>query len=86
MTFDDDCIRLYLTVATPVIPLKHLGLEWPPPERITELGGKPLDPMIRTSMSAITDEQRARMSGVIVRGAEYRYEFEVKTLAELQIG
>lgn len=81
MTFDDDCVRLNLTIETHTIPLVKLGLEWPPPERlwIDADGARPAsdddDPsgvLHRQSVSKITDEQRADMTHVF-RGAEYRY-------------
>lgn len=73
MTYDDDMVRLTFMVGTQTIPCKAVGLEWPPPERLTELNGMPLDPMVRVSMSVITDEQRAEMTHVF-RGAVYVYE------------
>jgi hypothetical protein len=74
VTFDDDFARLHFKIGTQNIRLVELGLEWPPPERITELFGRPLDtPLVRRSMSTFTDAQRAEMTHV-VRGAEYFYE------------
>lgn len=82
MTFDDDIIRLNLSVGTPTIPLMTVGLEWPPPEHVylsadsTIREAEPDDErqyvLRRVSMSQITDEQRAEMTHV-VRGAEYEY-------------
>jgi hypothetical protein len=82
-TFDDDMARLHLSVGTVNVPLRELGLEWPPPERIY-LGenakcreARNDDSagyiMRRISMSVISDEDRAEMTNV-VRGAEYEYE------------
>lgn len=79
-TFPDDFIRINLmTAGAKNFPCKLLGLEWPPPERIVELNGQDFsdDPLIRISMSEITDEQRERMTHV-ARGAEYVYEKDVK--------
>lgn len=80
-TYDDDMVRLHLLVGSPTIPLKELGLEWPPPERLAmdpETGVREArdsddDPLVRVNCSQITDEQRADMTNVF-RGAEYRYE------------
>jgi hypothetical protein len=70
MTFDDDFIRIPISVIDRSInvPLKMLGLEWPPPEEISYSG------LIykRERYSEITDEQRKDMTHV-VRGAEYSY-------------
>lgn len=73
MTYDTDMVRLHLTVGTHTIPCKALGLEWPPPERITELNGVALDPdvLVRARMSALTDEQANHPS--LARAAEYFY-------------
>ncbi len=71
MTFDDDFVRLYLVTGTRNIPLKDLHLEWPPPERLTIMGEDM--PLVRVSMSELTDEQRAGMTNVC-RGAGYEYE------------
>lgn len=79
MTFDDDMVRFELISGTVTLTCQNVGLEWPPPERLTALLGTNgemvdlADPMVRVSMSVITDEQRATMTHVI-RGAEYRYE------------
>lgn len=35
MTFDDDFVRLNLSIGVRNIPLKAIGLEWPPPELLT---------------------------------------------------
>ena len=75
-THDDDFVRLNLSVGSPIISLKGMGLEWPPPERITEIHGSPLsEPMVRVSMSQLTDEQAEHPN--IARGAEYFYESQV---------
>ncbi len=81
-TFDDDMIRLNLTVGVKNIPCKTLGFEWPPPERIylgpegvcREATDKdhPTFVLHRMGMSQITDSERAEMTHVI-RGAEYEY-------------
>jgi hypothetical protein len=81
MTYDDDFVRVHLSIGTPNLTCKAVGLEWPPPERIC-LDGKLLreatedDPpdavLIRDRLSVITDEQRASMTNV-ARGAEYFY-------------
>jgi hypothetical protein len=86
VTFDDDMIRLNLSVGSPTIPLVRLGLSWPPPERLYLGDGgaireaTPDDDeryvLRRVSMSQFTDEQRASMTHVF-RGAEYEY---VRTL------
>lgn len=85
-TFADDFVRLRLMVGQQNIPLQVLGLEWPPPERLTILDGGGVrgavesDPaehiMKRIRMSEITDEQREGMTHV-ARGAEYLYEVDV---------
>lgn len=66
MTFNDDLLILVFDGATKRPSLQSCGLEWPPPERIEILGFT----MVRTRMSAITDEQRAGMTHVC-RAAEY---------------
>lgn len=81
-TFNDDMIRLTLTVGIQTIPCKAVDFEWPPPEQIfLEAGGElreatdgdnPAFVLHRMSMSQITDAQRAGMTHV-VRGAEYEY-------------
>lgn len=72
--FDTDFVRLFMDTGTYTIPCKELGLEWPPPETITQLNGVELGaPMTRRQMSVITDEQMAKMTNV-ARGAVYRYE------------
>lgn len=74
MTFEDDYVHLNFVTGTFDLPLSALGLEWPPPERITELAGVEMErPLVRIRMSEITDEQRAGMTHV-ARGAEYSYE------------
>jgi len=81
-TFPDDFVRLNLTIGTQHVRLVKVGLDWPPPERLF-LGpagelrvARPSDPLenvlVRTSMSTISDEQRAGMRHV-ARGAEYHY-------------
>ena len=85
MTFDDDFVRLNFITGVANFPLKNVGLEWPPPERVfvEPLGflreptpdDDPTYLMRRVSFSQITDEQRATMTHVC-RGAEYRYESE----------
>jgi hypothetical protein len=85
VTFEDDFVRLHMSVGSPNIPLVKLGLEWPPPEYLlVELDGiraaipEDLDGverpfvMVRERFSVITDDQRAGMTHVC-RGAEYRY-------------
>lgn len=77
-----DYIRLYFEVGTHTLPLDRLGMTWPPPEYIyIEEGGKirearKRDPdaykLRRTSMSQISDDDAAKMTG-IARGAEYHY-------------
>jgi len=74
-TFADDFVKLNFVSGARTIPCSALGLEWPPPERISTLNGVEIDPMVRTTMSAITDEQRERMTNV-ARGANYVYEEE----------
>lgn len=73
MTYDDDFIR----IEGSNFRAKDLGLEWPPPERMTFMDGqfreavegdKPVWIMHRRSQ--ITDEQRKTMTHVC-RGAEY---------------
>ena len=66
MTFDDDSLSLMLEGGRKIVPLKQLGLDWPPPERINVLGFD----FVRSRLSAITDEQRQGMTHVL-RGAEY---------------
>jgi hypothetical protein len=70
MTFDDDFVRIPIAAIDRHInvPLKELGLEWPPPEEISFSG------LIyhRERYSIITDEQREGMTH-IARGAEYSY-------------
>ncbi len=80
-TFDDDMVRLNLTVGTKTMSCKALGLEWPPPMRIylgrygvreATDGDASTFVLQQVSMSQITDEERVKMSHVI-RGAEYNY-------------
>jgi hypothetical protein len=66
MTFDDDFIRVCFQTGQRNYVLKSLGLAWPPPELIDIAGFQ----FKRSSMSSITDEQRAGMTHVC-RGAEY---------------
>lgn len=67
--FDDDMARLEFAGGTRDVPLKALGLTWPPPEVIDIAGFK----LKRVSMSRITDEERAGMTRLF-RGAIYRVE------------
>ena len=80
-TFDDDMVRLNLTVGSKTMTCKALGLKWPPPMRIyldkdrfREATDEDRSTFVlyRVSISQITDEKRAEMSHVI-RGAEYDY-------------
>lgn len=90
-TFDDDSMRLHMGISSPLVPIKKFGFEWPPPERIymAEHGvlreALPEDEdsyvMVRVRYSAITDEQRAKMTHVF-RGAEYYYESEAEDQVE----
>ena len=83
MTFDDDTVRLHLSVGTINVPLMKIGLTWPPPERIIytidegwrEAREDDESALIfkRTNYSPITDEERETLTHVF-RGAEYRYE------------
>lgn len=66
MTFDDDMAWLMFDGGKKIVPLKSLGLDWPPPEVIEVAGFK----MKRARLSTITDEQRQAMTHVC-RGAEY---------------
>jgi hypothetical protein len=66
MTFDDDMISLMTPTGQRRIPVKALGLEWPPPETLTISGVQ----YQRVRYSQIPDEARQGMSHVI-RGAEY---------------
>lgn len=66
MTFDDDHVVLEFAGGTKRYPLKQLGLDWPPPERINVMGFD----MVQTRRSSLTDEQRKGMTHVC-RGAEY---------------
>ena len=66
MTFDNDVIRLIFDGNSKLLMCKSIGLEWPPPERITFLTFE----MKRIRMSTLTDEQRAECE-FICRGAEY---------------
>lgn len=71
MTFDDDYVQLTLPTGPLRVPLAKLGLDWPPPEFITVVGGPFSQPTFRrVRFSAITDGQRERMTRVC-RGAEY---------------
>lgn len=74
MTFDDDMARLFMDTGPVNLPLKAIGLEWPPPERLTHINGLELpEPMTLRSCSTLTDEQRVGTTHVI-RGCVYRYE------------
>ena len=73
MTFDDDHIVLRLSTGRMRVPLKQLGIDWPPPEYFQITGGPFSEPIFkRIRFSQITDEQRAGMTHVC-RGAEYRH-------------
>ena len=73
MTHDDDFVRLHLEVGPVNITCKQLGLEWPPPERLTSIMTEPLPrPMVRTNYSQLDDETAAHPN--VARGAEYHYE------------
>lgn len=77
-THPSDFVRLNMTIGVQNIPCVALGLEWPPPERITELLGKPVEPaFVRVRMSQLTDEQADHPN--LARGAEYIYEDRVPT-------
>lgn len=67
MTFDDDFVRLVTPDGPRNIPVKKLGLSWPPPEEISVNGVT----YQRQRMSSLSDEERAGMTHV-ARGAEYR--------------
>lgn len=67
MTFDDDMLALEFDGGRKLVPLKKLGLEWPPPDKIEVAGF----PMKQTRRSQLTDEQRQDMTHVC-RCAEYR--------------
>lgn len=87
VTFDDDFMRLHLSIGARDALLRQMEIAWPPPPRIfldegatlrvARDGDDPAFVMVRTSMSEITDEQRAGMTHVC-RGAEYRYLTEVE--------
>lgn len=66
MTYDDDMLQFDLDGRTVRLPLKQVGLDWPPPENVEIHGVK----LKRVQLSRITDEQRSTMSNVI-RGALY---------------
>lgn len=68
MTFDDDFVRIPMTMGNVNITLTKLGLEWPPPEEVNFYGL--LYRQVRCS--EITDEEREGMTHV-ARGAEYEY-------------
>lgn len=90
VTHESDFVRLHTKVFGVLnIPLRKLGLEWPPPERLimdldddrkfmvrepTE-DDDPNTVFRRTNLSRITDEQMEGMEHV-ARGAEYKYEGE----------
>lgn len=81
MTLDTDCVRLYLSLTEATIPLKELGLKWPPPERLfiadggkireAEEGDDPDCILVRTSVSELDDETAAHPN--LARGASYHY-------------
>lgn len=66
VTFDDDSLFLETPSGRKVVPCRSLKMDWPTPERVTINGV----PYVRISFSAITDEQRGRMTHVM-RGALY---------------
>lgn len=76
MTFEDDMIRLYMPDGRTVhVSCLANGIEWPPPKTlhlyVPVIGAEPEQVFCtRTTVSAITDEQRAGMTNVF-RGAEY---------------
>lgn len=85
MTFDDDFILIHFKAVGPRRLLcKSAGIDWPPPEKITELGGQNFedDPLVRVSMSRISDEDRAAMP-CVMRGAEYFYQSDIKPAASV---
>ena len=79
----DDFARLEMWIGDRTILLEKLGLDWPPPARLTideeeglrewREGDDPVTVMGRISMSKLTDEETADMDHV-ARGALYRYE------------
>ena len=69
MTFDDDFVVLNFDGGTKRIRCRDLGIDWPPPEKLTVAGFT----LTRSRFSSITDEQRADMTHVC-RGAEYECE------------
>lgn len=80
MTQDNDFIRLHLKIGARNFPVKRLGLEWPPPERIIFDGtrireARPSDDpeliFAQVNRSRLDDETAAHPN--IARGAEYRY-------------
>jgi hypothetical protein len=66
MTYDDDFLQLEFAGGTRRVACRTLGVDWPPPERITVMGFE----MVRDSFSQITDEQRAGLT-MLMRGARY---------------
>lgn len=80
-TFNDDYIQLELATGTRRLACTTVGLTWPPPEklwldehglRIANADDNEAEVLVRTSMSIITDEERAGMDR-IMRGALYQY-------------
>ena len=80
-TFNDDYIQLELPDGRRRLFCSHVGLTWPPPEklwvddfgvRIANDDDDPAGVLERKSFSMITDEQRSRMTHV-ARGALYEY-------------
>lgn len=66
MTFDDDEIHLQFSQGTRVVKCLHMGLDWPPPKRISVFGFG----MRLLRCSSMTDAQRASKPNM-VRSAEY---------------
>lgn len=76
-TFDTDMARLFMAEGSVTVPLRALGLEWPPPERITHLNGAELpEPMTRRQCSQLTDDAIAA-SAFLARGCVYRRESDL---------
>lgn len=80
MTLENDSLVLNFVTGRRVIPLKAVGLEWPPPERVMLGDGGIREAtseddehytMVRVRMSQL-DEQAADHPNVM-RGAEYEY-------------
>jgi len=71
MTFDDDFCRIqHPTAGTVCVPLRRLGLDWPPPEKLCFAVANSAPMFVRVSMSEITDDERAALTHVC-RGADY---------------